>query len=386
MKKIIALVLALVMVLSLATTAFAASAGTITFKKGAKIGETAANIAARSLQIPALLLGNAMDLNQRAVVNTLNVMGPVVYNGAQIAANLLDNAVAVSGKVAQVRITLVGGTAAAAMNGTAKMLNSVGNSEKNDDLVKMAADLRQAGSNITAVVDYSNNAIEKVTAAVDKAVASVFSDQIALILRKMFRYKEQPGAELLMEEDSIEARFDEVKLTSAEPEKICAVSRIFKMIDLVAGDLTLEQLLVPGEWEDVKEYKGQIKATRAYFPAEELVTVWEREKYTVSPVVQKWRETIPSGMSYLAAMVNEVIDVASAELKDASNFAAMNGSYAGTFNHRDITPYWNNPGGEVAEFLFRVGYNLLKEDGSLPWDGTLPSWEGNTPGGISDQA
>ena len=84
MKKIIALVLALVMVLSLGTVASAKTAR----------GVVVTNVVTKLLEGPAKSLGAVMKFNKTATVNAVNALAPVVVNNAKNALDNLGNVVA----------------------------------------------------------------------------------------------------------------------------------------------------------------------------------------------------------------------------------------------------------------------------------------------------
>ena len=84
MKKIIALVLALVMVLSL---------GTVAFAKTARNSIVVTNVVTKLLEGPAKSLGAVMKFNKTATVNAVNALAPVVVNNAKAATEKLGDVV-----------------------------------------------------------------------------------------------------------------------------------------------------------------------------------------------------------------------------------------------------------------------------------------------------
>ena len=465
MKKIIAVVLALVMTLSLGTVAFGMDVdGHDSVRTDysvpysiARVGETAANVAAKALQIPSLVAGIALDLNRGIIVSRVNALGAPAYYGAEIAANVLDFAVSVSLDVTQAKFDLTSGVAAAAASGLAdflfkvedfndyeesessegksraketqeaKLVNEVEayslelesytrkDSKKHDDLstlVKMAIELKEASRNIKDIASYVDFRFDMASEELDDVVNTVFNGKITDILnlltwRKGYHYYD-------LEEDSGLARRlpdpteDEVEeyitkkeslnkvaydiMEFEEAEKVYPIYRKFSLypvlnrINNLVGGLTLKQLLVPGAWTEVDKGKSYPDAY-----AKLITQLGELPKnyimghvFPYTPVIAI--EGLSETSSYLAGLVNEIIINVADAMKDPTHFSAMNGSYPA---YLVDGPLYNVPGGEVAETLFRMGYNLIARffDGTdyTPWDGVIPSEWGKVPTPTGDK-
>ena len=333
MKKIIALVLALVMVLSLGTVAFAAEAKQpVKYETIERVGEIAANAAARALQIPAFVLGTSMKFNQNAIVGAAKVAGAATYYGTKAAATTLDNAVAIGGGIAQARITVTGGVVAGAINLLDKAVRSLEKeSGTNSLLSSLDKDLVDARDTVRAGVEVADKAIDAVKNAVDNAVDVLFNDKLSVIVDKLNIKKDK------------------------EQDKDKEEKTVLKGVSNVAvGDLILKEILVPGAYYDKYGKAPESKV----------------------PVRRNWYSVLPADMtadtSYLSVLVKNLIDRAYDVLTDSTNFEEMNGALK----------YYND-GGEVAEFLYKTVYNLVSDS---KWDGYVPSWEGKVPAQEAAQA
>ena len=325
MKKIIALLLALVMVLSLGTVAFAQDSWRYEPTAAEIVGEFAANAAARALQIPAFVLGSTMELNRIAVVNAVNVGVPMAYYGAEVAANVLDNAVALGAYIAQARITVAGGSVALAAEGVSKLL---GNIKDNSNLVELSEEADAAAEAIWDMVEAADKAIQKVSVGVDKVTDLVFDGTLgqmkAAIAAVRSHNKTQSGFETSLN------RPEEAKRAG--------------FIDI--GRMTIEEIVTPGAWQKY------------------VVTGLGRTQNSMSGSLDP--NTLDSDLSYLAGLVDNFIDEAASALKTNTHFTEMNGAWWHHYN--DST----NAGGEVAEALYAIGFGLIN---GRPWDGYVPSLE-----------
>ena len=167
MKKIIALVLALVMVLSLSTVALA--------KHNPKIDlpEIVGNTVAASLQYPALLLSNALEAGHENIVQGVLKTAPVVYKNLHNTVITLNAAMKMSAKSLEATVAAVGGSVYLASELTEEVLKAV---DQND----LASQTDLLGKAALGAVKAAYNEVEEFVGKVDKIVNVIFTTQFGI--------------------------------------------------------------------------------------------------------------------------------------------------------------------------------------------------------------
>lgn len=164
MKKIIAVVLALVMVLSMATTAFA-------WKTNVKA--VVANVAATALRGPALLMSYVLEDQQAAIVGGLNAALPVAYKVAERTMKSTNAALQLATRLAAVRINLN----AAVVMGAAKLAKNVLEDVQGDGSNSLLEDMISDTENFIDIVGSVQHGITRMLSSVAKT-SEVLSDKL----------------------------------------------------------------------------------------------------------------------------------------------------------------------------------------------------------------
>lgn len=142
MKKIIAFVLALVMILSLGTVAFAASAAR------EKIIRFVPNAIANALATPATYLANYVIANQENIVGGINTLLPAAYYGLENSATALNTAIQLGAKAAEANVVLTMMPGVLTTGLVTKLLNNLDGGESVKALAEKTANLNETLSGL----------------------------------------------------------------------------------------------------------------------------------------------------------------------------------------------------------------------------------------------
>ena len=407
MKKIIALVLALVMTLSLGTVAFASSThigvpGEIREKDYERL-ETVSNLTARILQLPAYMLGTAMNYSKNLTVNAVNAWAPVAYNTAEAASKALTASVDIFCATVGKSIVAAKEAALSKAEQKASDLYAEGYDVYGDyggkDWTAYDYDLdsRYEGATEQQWHDYlalrdewsaARDAASEASHALEAAkefnkglsdMANnrhniIFEGAMGNAVSWAYDVLDNNSGTIIVNPghfDDIEPRYivggdaktsdkgekDKLNKTVISPVTYMIAKTIVNLDKMVGQNvpiynLTLEELVTPGAWAENEMF---------------------RLNYT------KFNAGFDETKSYIANVVgNNIKDMVNFLTKN-STFQAMNGSYDGKLPSEAFEEgvYGENyqPGGELAEALFRMGYNWMHRNyGDFePWNGFVPS-------------
>ena len=186
MKKIIALVLALVMILSL---------GTVASAKKNPVPKAVASVVANMLEMPANYLANYMLRNQNQIVNSVNTVLPAAYYGLEYSATAIDSAVQLGAKVTEARIMIAGSLVKGTTNLVSKALESIkvdAGSSAETSINSMVEDTTALGEAVYAAAKTATQKINVAAKVVKEVAATAFAediDEIAEELGKVFDKK-----------------------------------------------------------------------------------------------------------------------------------------------------------------------------------------------------
>ena len=316
MKKIIALVLALVMVLSLSTVAFADKGS----KKITPTVRFVASAAAQVLRIPAQNLGNVLELSKDAIVDSVNENLPVAYRNMTNALNTMDQAVQLSAIMTEGNLRLAAGATRTAANAVSKLLNGV----DNEDVKEFAGEVQEFGQAVYALAEETAKKIDTVTDAAGYLVNELQEAKVGDILNYVNNFvnnvvlKQMNVKRTLIENDGIHA-IDAGKIEAwngVSPAVIEAMQQ-FRLGFNDALNMTIKDALTAGKRSD-EEYR------------------YERFRTLFTNV---FNEEYDEANSPVAQVVSGTIDAVSVLLKTPDYFADIMNYEGGKPYEGEYLPY-----------------------------------------------